>query len=46
MKRKTCCALGLLLVWWVLEFAGARVYAASSGLAAAKKQSEANGFIF
>jgi hypothetical protein len=45
MKRKACCAL-VLLVWLAFEFAGARVYAASAGLAAAKKQSEAAGFIF
>ena len=46
MKRKVCCALVLLLVWLVFEFAGARVYAASADLATAKKQSEAKGFIF
>src|SRR6185503_20951538 len=46
MKRRARCALVLLLGWLALEFAGARVDAASSGLAAAKKQSEANGFIF
>jgi ABC-type Fe3+ transport system substrate-binding protein len=46
MKRKACCALVLLLVWLAFEFAGARVYAASAGLANAKKQSEAKGFTF
>ena len=46
MKRKACCALVLLLVWLAFEFAGARVDAASAGLATAKKQSEARGFIF
>lgn len=45
MKRKACCAL-LLLVWSALELAGADVYAASAGLANAKKQAEAKGFIF
>ena len=46
MKRKACRAPVLLLVWLAFEFAGAHVHAASSGLAAAKKQSEAQGFIF
>jgi iron(III) transport system substrate-binding protein len=46
MKRKACCALVFLFVWLAFEFAGARVYAASAGLATAKKQSEAAGFIF
>jgi hypothetical protein len=46
MTRKACCALVLLLVSLAFEFAGARVYAASAGLAIAKKQSEAKGFIF
>jgi hypothetical protein len=46
MKRKACCALGLLLVWSAFELAGARLYAASAGLANAKKQAEAKGFIF
>ena len=44
MKSKVCYVL--LLVWLAFEFAGARVYAASAGLAIAKKQSEAKGFIF
>ena len=46
MKRKACCARVLLLAWLAFEFAGAGVYAASTGLANAKKQSEAKGFIF
>jgi len=46
MKRETCGALFLLFVWFAFEFAGARVYAAASGLAVAKKQAEAQGFIF
>src|SRR5262245_27146372 len=46
MKRETCGALYLLFVWFAFEFAGARVYAAASGLAVAKKQAEAQGFIF
>ena len=44
MKSKVCYVL--LLVWLAFEFAGARVYAASAGLAIAKKQSEAKGFTF
>ena len=46
MKRKACCALVLLLVSLAFEIAGGRVYAATAGLAIAKKQSEAKGFIF
>jgi ABC-type Fe3+ transport system substrate-binding protein len=46
VKRKAFFALILLLVWLAFEFAGARGYAASAGLAIAKKQSEAKGFTF
>jgi iron(III) transport system substrate-binding protein len=46
MERKTCYALILLLIGLGFGFASARVYAASAGLATAKKQSEAKGFIF
>jgi ABC-type Fe3+ transport system substrate-binding protein len=46
MKRKDSCALVLLLISLAFELAGASVYAASSGLAIAKKQSEEKGFTF
>ena len=46
MRRKACCALVLLFVWSAFELAGARLYAASAGIANAKKQAEAKGFIF
>src|SRR5918999_274688 len=46
MKRKVYCARVFLLVWLAFEFAAAAVYAASTGVATAKKQSETKGFIF
>jgi iron(III) transport system substrate-binding protein len=46
MKKSVCCAVAFLLAWLALEFAGSLVHGASGGLATAKKQSEAKGFIF
>jgi len=46
MKSELSRVLVLLLLCWAFDFAKARVEAASAGLAAARKQSEAKGFIF